>query len=168
MGVGVRMVFVLYFDQSHSWIWFKIVLWKSQRSIQICRTFLQKNSNILTVVNVSWMAWSRCQFNPKGNRNLLTLMLVYILLWVNDRNGTTLFKWSFETKIVWTKTYRFGAYIHLHLLILNQTWLKHNICFAHPPRNTMNYVRVNFWLSGEAVYQQIFCEHSISRLHMSC
>ena len=96
MGGGVRMAFILYFHQSHAWIWFKIVLWKSKKSIQMCRTFLQKNSNVLTVI-VSWMACCSCQFNTKESRNLVTLILVHIFLWVNDGNGTTLFKWSFQT-----------------------------------------------------------------------
>ena len=50
---GVRIHFVIYFHQSHGWIWFKIVLWKSKESTYKYRTLLQKNPNVLTAETVA-------------------------------------------------------------------------------------------------------------------
>ena len=107
VGRGVRMDFVLYFHQSHAWIWFKIAFLEPKKSIWNCRTPMQNNSSILAVM-AFWMTWSRCQFHTKQSRYPWYWVISFCGWKMGLAHDTVQMKFS-NIKIIWTKTCRFDG-----------------------------------------------------------
>ena len=129
------MDFVLYFHQSHAWIWFKIVVWESKKSILNCRCPLQEIWNVLThpIVDGLKLMSILCKTKEKSFDTDSHLSVHERLEWY-----MTLLKWNFHNiKTVWTKLCRFDAYIHIFIDISlfspNLAYHLHNACIVLQP-----------------------------------